>query len=462
MAEDESLKDIITMEKVASEVLALKNDMRQRRPIVIEFCGSPKSGKTSCITSLNIFLKRNGYKTRILTERASVCPISDKHNPLFNIWTACSSIAGISEHISSGVDKVDIIIADRGIFDSLCWFEWQYSKRYLDCDSFNALKKFLTMKFWRRYVDLIYVFKVEPEISMEREYANLLTRKTGSIMNKEILNEYNQAINRSVTNYKSLFKYIDTIDTGSYSQNEVNYMVTKQTLSTLSDMLDEKIGYFNSSLNDIGLEIGINDTSKLRNQKLNFLARLEVEKKDTVQPIPIAVVTNAEKNKVLVLKKQEKSVSENSPEKDRLLIYAGGHMRKEDKLEDDSDNVLDIAKNTLSREIKEELGVSIIPDETEPFLIYSPENEISKKHLAICYVITADFNNTKFKLDHREIVQKKGKTKSGQILPIDELLRDHKESLETWSLYILEKVFDSQKLRKPVQILLNLATDANK
>lgn len=137
-------------------------------------------------------------------------------------------------------------------------------------------------------------------------------------------------------------------------------------------------------------------------------------------------------------------------------------MRKEDKLEDDSDNVLDIAKNTLSREIKEELGVSIIPDETEPFLIYSPENEISKKHLAICYVITADFNNTKFKLDHREIVQKKGKTKSGQILPIDELLRDHKESLETWSLYILEKVFDSQKLRKPVQILLNLATDANK
>ena len=462
MVEVKNLKDIIDMEQIAADVLSLKNEMRQRRPIVIEFCGSPKSGKTSCITSLNIFLKRNGYKTRILTERASVCPISNKHDPLFNIWTACSSIAGISEHISSGIDKVDIIIADRGIFDSLCWFEWQLSKRYLDPDNYKALKQFLTMKFWRRYVDLIYVFKVEPEISMEREYANLLTRKTGSIMNKNILSEYNKAICRATANYKGLFKNIDIIDTGSQSQNGVNQQVTKQALSTLLNMLDEKIGFFDLNLKDLKLESGVNDASVLKNQKLSFLARAEVEKTDAIQPIPIAVVTNSEKNKVLVLKKQDKSVSENSPERDKLLIYAGGHMRSDDKLEDDSDNVLHIAKNTLSREIKEELGLSIIPDETEPFLIYSPENEISKKHLAICYVITADFENTKFRLDSREIVQKRGKTKSGQILSIMELVKNHKDNIETWSLYILERIFDIEKLKIPVQRQLSLSTDSNK
>jgi len=462
MAGIEDINTIGDMEKIASDVLALKNDVRQRRPIVIEFCGSPKSGKTSCITSLNIFLKRNGFKTRILTERASVCPISNKHDPLFNIWTACASIAGISEHISSGVDKVDIIIADRGIFDSLCWFEWQLSKRYLDPENFKALKQFLTMKFWRRYIDLIYVFKVEPKISMDREYANLLTRKTGSIMNKNILSEYNQAINQTVTNSKGMFKNIDTIDTGSHTQNEVNRMVTSQTLSTLFNMLDEKIGFFNSPHSEIGLNFGINNISAIENQPLNFLARAEVEKQDVIQPIPIAVVTNVDKSKVLILKKQEKSISKNSPEKDKLLIYAGGHMRKEDKLEDDSDNVLDIAKNTLSREIKEELGLSIMPDETEPFLIYSPENEISKKHLAICYVITADLENTKFRLDNREIVQKKGKTKSGKIMPIEELLENYKEDLEGWSKYILGEIFDIEKYRKPIQMQLDITTAANK
>lgn len=455
MAEMENNYTIEKMEEIASNVLSLKHDVRQRRPIVIEFCGSPKSGKTSCITSLNIFLKRNGFKTRILTERASVCPISNKHDPLFNIWTACMSIAGISDHISSGVDKVDIIIADRGIFDSLCWFEWQYSKRYLDYDNYTALKQFLTMKFWRRYIDLIYVFQVEPDISMEREYAHLLTRKTGSIMNNEILSEYNLAIGSASTNYKRLFKKIDVVNTGNHTQNEVNHMVTSQTLSTLINMLDEKIGFFNSNYRDIGLSIGINDTSAVKTQSLNFLTRDEVEKRDVIQPIPIAVVTNEKKDKVLILKKQDKSISANSPERNKMLIYAGGHMRKEDKLEDDSDNVLDVAKTTLSREIKEELGLSIMPDDTEPFLIYSPDNEISRKHLAICYVITADLDNIKFRLDKREIVQKKGKSKSGKILPIKDIVEKHKEDLEEWSQYILEKIFDIEKDRKHIQIQFN-------
>jgi len=59
MVDVKKLNDIIDMEKIAADVLFLKNDMRQRRPIVIEFCGSPKSGKTSCITSLNIFFPRS-------------------------------------------------------------------------------------------------------------------------------------------------------------------------------------------------------------------------------------------------------------------------------------------------------------------------------------------------------------------------------------------------------------------
>lgn len=90
-------EQIEELEKLATEVLSLKKQMRQRRPIVIEFCGSPKAGKTSCINSLNIFLKRNGFKTAILNEQASFSPISDKHNPVFNVWTCSSAINEINE-----------------------------------------------------------------------------------------------------------------------------------------------------------------------------------------------------------------------------------------------------------------------------------------------------------------------------------------------------------------------------
>ena len=76
------------LQKLSEEVKKLKEEHRQKRPIVIEFSGSPKAGKTSCINSLELFLKRNGYKVRIIQEKASECPVSDKQSPMFNIWTA--------------------------------------------------------------------------------------------------------------------------------------------------------------------------------------------------------------------------------------------------------------------------------------------------------------------------------------------------------------------------------------
>ena len=119
---DTKQKNIAELERLAKEVLRLKSEREQRRPLLIEFCGSPKSGKSTTINSLNIFLKRNGFKTILLTERASICPIENKIHPFFNIWTLSSAVAEIIKNIDLGKDKIDIIISDRGLFDSLCWF----------------------------------------------------------------------------------------------------------------------------------------------------------------------------------------------------------------------------------------------------------------------------------------------------------------------------------------------------
>src|SRR5687767_6227441 len=92
----EAERTINKLEGMASALLKAKRAVRPRRPIVIEFCGTPKAGKTSCISSLVIFLKRNGFKVKVLTERASVCPIRDKFDPNFNVWTGCSALAELT------------------------------------------------------------------------------------------------------------------------------------------------------------------------------------------------------------------------------------------------------------------------------------------------------------------------------------------------------------------------------
>lgn len=451
---DSRKENIRKLETLAQEVLSLKKLHRQRRPIVIEFCGSPKAGKTSSINSLNIFLKRNGFKTTILTERASVCPIPDKESPTFNVWTCTSTINEINTEIgkanlAEGMGP-DIIICDRGIFDALCWFRWLKSRNKMDESEYNTLSRFALLNRWQRNIDLVYVFMATPEESIKREYANLLTDKRGSIMREDILEEYRKSIEDTYSEYKDAFRATSKIDTSNIEQNNVGYQVTEQTLQTLKEMLMEKIGFVESSY--LKLHSGINCYSEISQglQNIQYGQRDDVEKRDDyIQPIAIAVVLSKSGDKILCVKKTEKSTKSNSPESGQTLLYVGGHMRKEDKSRECCDS-LDVLRNTLQREILEELGISLVINKEEiPFVIYTPDNEKSKKHLAIGWKVYID-EETKLRLDSYELVQKKGKSKSGTFVSFGNVT-DSDIRLESWSRTILlnilsDKLTDTQKM----------------
>lgn len=441
----ERRKSIKKLEFLAEQVLELKEERKLRRPLLIEFCGSPKSGKSTTITSLNLFLKRNGFKTVVLTERASVCPVRSKTHPFFNIWTVTSAIAEIIEHLDKR--DVDIIICDRGLFDSLCWFQWLNTNEsiespYLDDRSHESLKQFIKMDIWKKNLDLIYVFKVDPETSIKREYANLLTDKRGSIMKEPVLESFNQSIDTVFIenqDYRNLKKIkTDTIKANN-NPNYVSYEVTHNVLMVLQDYLVEKIAYFDESLVD-DLKDGVNELSVLNSYSLKFGNRNIIEESNHIQPIAIAVITNPERNKVLLVKKSPKRTSKDSPERDKSLIYIGGHGREEDKKENGA--TLPTLEETLHREIDEEIGQYISINDKEPFLIYTPDNDKSKKHLAICYEIIMDLDNNKFKLTSDEFIMKTGKSKSGHVFTIKNLIEAEHKNLENWSKVILEKIFN--------------------
>lgn len=142
MVSAETQKRINELEKLAARILVLKRRVRPRRPIVIEFAGSPKSGKTSALNSLDIFLRRNGFRTKILTERASVCPIPNKFDPIFNVWTGCAALNQLMDTLANNALKLDVIIMDRGFFDALCWFEWQREQGFLRTQDFDSFIDF--------------------------------------------------------------------------------------------------------------------------------------------------------------------------------------------------------------------------------------------------------------------------------------------------------------------------------
>jgi len=447
-------KTIKELEKLAIDVLKLKQERDQRRPLLIEFCGSPKSGKSTTITSLNLFLKRNGFNTVVLTERASVCPIDNKTHPFFNIWTLTSAISEIVKHLDLGKDKVDIIISDRGIFDALCWFEWLNTNPsadapYLDDKTYEDLQHFILMDMWKSYLDLIYVFQVSPDTSIKREYANLLTDKRGSIMQEQVLKGFNTATDTIISKHKSGFREVIVIKTDTPNTdndpNAVSYFVTSAVLKNLKDLLIEKVGYFDSKIKD-DLRYGINNLPSLKKLKLKFENRDKVEAKDCIQPIAIAIITNKTRTKVLVVKKSPKRTSIQSPEKDKLLVYIGGHVRKEDE----KGEVLKTIEQAIHREIQEEIGESISIQNSKPFIIYTPTSKVSHKHAAFCYIIEMDLDDKKFKLTSDEFIMKTGTTKSGQILSVKEVASGKYET-EPWTEEIMKKVFNI-KVNKSIEL----------
>ena len=110
-----------------------------------------------------------------------------KINTIHLLWNFFSSSAELLENFVEKSKEIDVILCDRSVFDSLCWFQWFQQYDHINDDDFTVIETFLTMNRFRSMFDLIYIFKTSSKVALDREYANLLTRKTGSIMNDHVL-----------------------------------------------------------------------------------------------------------------------------------------------------------------------------------------------------------------------------------------------------------------------------------
>lgn len=434
-------RKIVELEKLASTVLEIKRRSRPRRPIVIEFAGSPKAGKSSCISSLDIFLRRNNFRTKILTERASVCPIPNKFDPMFNVWTACAALNQLSETLANSSKKLDVIILDRGFFDALCWFEWQREEKLLRTDDYERFTNFFTSARFRMAIDLVLVFESSPKTSSEREYKNLLTRKEGSIMRNEVLTSYLTSIKHTASKYKNHFREIKEHNTDNQDQNEVSYSVTKTTLSLLKNLAEEKIGYIKkSNLKNLPTIFDYSEISTVVDQTLEFNDRHDVENDESLlQIIPIAVIKEKGKDEFLVGTKAQKATSSSSPEKGKTLCYFGGHIREEDSNLMGMNSKLDVLKQCVYREVKEEIGIDLDPSDSNPKCIWVRDGTKSEHHLAVVFVIELSLSRIKLSVDGEEFAryEKKGRTGTGDIVSAYDLINS---KVDSWTENVVKNI----------------------
>ena len=193
------------------------------RAFVVEFAGTPKSGKSTSVEAIRHFFRRHGFSVHVLTERAAQCPIPMKGHLFFNTWCAVTMLAELLENVDT---RTDIIIADRGLFDALIWFQTQAKRGELSGKELTCIENFLLMDRWKNLFDLVAVLHASAPTALERENAQRITKRTGSIMNKSMLDTLSDAVGNAVDRYGKEFKNIIDIntDTGDVRSANVNLL----------------------------------------------------------------------------------------------------------------------------------------------------------------------------------------------------------------------------------------------
>ena len=196
----------------------------------------------------------------------------------------------------------------------------------------------------------------------------------------------------------------------------------------------EKIGYINK--NNLNLANGLNSIDVLKEIEIQYESRDIVENQnDTVQPVCAGIIIT-KNNQILIINKNSKSTGNKSPEKDKTLLYIGGHL----DITDTSKSNLQTFANGMKREIEEELGLKIdINSVQTPILTYTPISEKSAKHLGIIFpIIIENSFDTTFT---------DGKCK---FVDIDSL--DNITNFESWSEIILKEIIYKLDINKQLSI----------
>jgi len=413
-----------------------------KKPFVIEFSGTPKSGKTTCVDAIAKFFRRNGFSVSLVTERASICPVRDKEDISFNVWTGATSLTKLIEALEH---EASIVILDRGIFDSLVWMEFHKETQGISEGEFDIIKRFFLLEKFRTIIDMVVVLSVAPEKALEREFKDQITDITGTIMNPATLAAYNRCIDHCIYVYRAEFRRMIVMDTTASTPLEGVSRIARALLSTAEGLLDEEIAVVPREVVQslMADESSLTDEKRLLSMQEGILdnlswVRRSVAEEDPfrVQMIPVAAIRRGDSDLLI-----STSVGgEHGSMANKNACWLGGHTRRDDLPR--NAHTKTVFRRTLRRELREELRLSLELTDISRVpvaAIWDNTSSRSAMHLALFYEYTLPMRRVPRELDRRVVTEHEGKSLFLRFMGIDEALLEL-ENLEVWSILYLSSV----------------------
>jgi hypothetical protein len=203
------------------------------RPLFVEFCGTPKSGKSSAIEIVRHFFHRNDFRVLAPAEGASRRTPAYLKGDLvaFNVWSGCYSLSNLLERTYEA-GPFDLVLLDRGLFDVTCWMSLLQRRSAITDEERQAIERFFLLPRWRQLTDLVVLVTVQAELALEREHRDRLSMAQGQAMNQATLAEMNEVYPRMAQVLGDQFPNFLELDTSNSQMNlrETSYQIVARVL----------------------------------------------------------------------------------------------------------------------------------------------------------------------------------------------------------------------------------------
>jgi len=169
------------------------------RPFFLEFTGSPSAGKTTTITELDKFLRRQGFRVLRPQEGAEVIRHIPRTTPLYNIRTGLYALSKLIDE--SYGHLYDVVIFDRCIFDVYSWMIYWEEKAKLSQEEKALIQQFFLSRFWTDKIDAAYFMICDSKEAARRELRIALSQKLGETTNSK-------TVETLVARYRSAYEIL--------------------------------------------------------------------------------------------------------------------------------------------------------------------------------------------------------------------------------------------------------------
>ena len=216
------------------ELQRLKSLCVLSKPFVIEFSGTPRTGKTTTINNLYDFFKKGGFNVELIEEftisKYFKEVFREKYKDVSSFKLNVAIIEDVTRELENvlGLDK-EIILIDRSINDRQIWNYRRYVRGDVGKEQYIMTRdKYLQVS--KKLIDFLVITYANPLTSLKRDYLSSLSLEKRSFLSQGNIEEYNKCLNDLNNLFTSSVENMLLLDTSSMGVNDVTIEVASQIL----------------------------------------------------------------------------------------------------------------------------------------------------------------------------------------------------------------------------------------